>query len=66
MKRREGYKRIAIRVAEQGVYVEHTLSTPKSMESARKVVGVLFLFYGHLLCKLLHTNARSLHSSYDE
>lgn len=46
MKLREGYKRIAIRCAERGVYGEYFVRTPESMESARKVVGVLFLFYG--------------------
>lgn len=43
MKLREGYKRIAIRVTERAVYVEF-VRTLVSMESARKVVGVLFLF----------------------
>lgn len=44
MKLREGYKRIAIRCAERGVYGEYFVRTPESMESARKVVGVLFFF----------------------
>lgn len=50
MKLREGYKRIAIRVTERGVYVEHTLSERRNQWRApARLWASFFFFYGHLL-----------------
>ncbi len=45
MKRREGYKRIAIRVAERGVYVEHTLSERRNQWRAPARLWASFFFF---------------------
>ncbi|WP_231587031.1 hypothetical protein [Paenibacillus sp. E194] len=45
MKLREGYKRIAIRVTERGVYVEHTLSERRNQWRAPARLWASFFFF---------------------